>query len=82
MRAHDRPYAGRQCAHNGLPCQGREYVSGIAPQYIENTGNDSTDIDNTAYGYLLFLRFATLQLLLDISLSQWVHYLKTDLTNP
>ena len=57
-------------------------MSGIAPQYIENTGNDSTDIDNTAYGYLLFLRFATLQLLLDISLSQWVHYLKTDLTNP
>jgi hypothetical protein len=75
MRAHDRPYAGRQCAHNGLPCQGREYVSGIAPQYIENTGNDSTDIDNTAYDDLLFLRFFAAFQLLDISLSQLIRYL-------
>ncbi len=40
------------------------YVSGIAPQYIENTGNDD----------LLFEIFAAPQLL-DISLSQWIRYL-------
>jgi hypothetical protein len=74
MRTHDCLYAGRQCAHNGLSCQGREYVSGIARQYIEDIGNNSNDIDNTAYDDLRFLIFAAPQLL-DISLSQWIRYL-------
>jgi hypothetical protein len=75
MRVHDRPYVGRRCAHNGLPCQGREYVSGIAPQYIENTGNESNDIDKTAYDDLLFLRFLPRPQLLGISLIEWVRCL-------